>query len=91
MVNMNVFVYPVLMLLMEHAKVSHEELRIKVDLKQFRKCMLIVSEEAKIPPPVQQISPPNVEANRLKVLIAGLVPSTVRGMSLARHVVCCSL
>ena len=39
---------------------------------------LIILGEAETPPPVQQITPPDAEENRLKVLITGLVPSTVR-------------
>ena len=40
--------------------------------------MLILSGEVETPPPLQQSTPPNAEANRLKVIITGLVPSTVR-------------
>ena len=40
--------------------------------------MLTFTGEAGIPPTVQQSTPPDAEGNQLKVLITGLVPSTVR-------------
>ena len=40
--------------------------------------MLMLTGEIEAPPPVQQIAPPNAEANRLQVVVTGLVPGTVR-------------
>ena len=39
---------------------------------------IMLTGKIEAPPPVQQVAPPNAEANRLKVVITGLVPGTVR-------------
>ena len=44
--------------------------------------MLMLTGEIEAPPPVQQIAPPNAEANRLEVVITGLVPGTVRELDI---------
>ena len=71
--------YQVLSLPMEHAKVSFECLRLLAKYKPKNVMrMLMLTGEIEAPPPVQQVAPPNAEANRLKVVITGLVPGTVR-------------
>ena len=74
---MNVPAYLVLNVSMRHAKVSSEMLKL---FSKFGKIQihLIIPGEVETLPPVQQITPPDAKENRLKVLITGLVPSTVR-------------
>ena len=75
---MNAPAYQDLILSMGHAKVSLEVSRLTVHVNNCNKHVLILSGETEAPPTLQQSTPPNVEANRLKVLITGFVPSTVR-------------
>ena len=73
----NVLAYMVLNVSMRHAKVSIEMLKLLGNIETIQICLIIVG-EAETPPPVQQITPPGAEENRLQVLITGLVVSTVR-------------
>ena len=69
---------------MIHAKVSSEVLKLLANLGTIQAYMyLAILGEEETPPPVQQITPPDAEGNRLKVLINGLVPSTVRECDLS--------
>ena len=78
---MNVPAYQALSVSMRHAKVSVEVLKLLANLGTIQTCTyLILLGQVETPPPVQQITPPDAEENRLKVLITGLVPSTVREM-----------
>ena len=81
--------YPVLSLSMKHAKVSSEVLSF-VSVKQLHECMLILSGEVETPPLLQQFTPPEADANRLKVLITGLTLSTVRQQTYQACNVCIS-
>ena len=67
------------------SKISMKRAKVSTKiLVQFRnnsnQCKLILLGQVETPPPVQQITPPDAEGNRLKVLITGLVTSTVREM-----------
>ena len=64
---------------MRHAKVCSEVLKLLTYKEAIQLYFIILHVgEVETPPPVQQITPPDAEENRLKVLITGLVPSTVR-------------
>ena len=67
---------------MRHAKVSAEVSKLLANIEIIPMYLVILG-EVETPPPVQQSTPPDAEANRLKVLITGLVPSTVRECDLS--------
>ena len=74
---MNVSAYRVLHVSMRHVKVSAEVLKLLANIEAIPMYLLILG-QVETPPPVQQITPPDAEENRIQVLITGLVPSTVR-------------
>ena len=56
--------------------------------KKFHKRVSMLLGKVETPPTPQQSTPPDAEANRLKVLITGLVPSTVRETTFISQFAC---